>query len=74
MSRLLALMSAIALILIVLVVCRVEEAIKPLWEVRGFVEPYHMWVERWVDVLAQALVLLASVAAVSHLLRRGVMR
>ena len=68
--RLLAGIAAASLALAALLICGVEAHVKPLWSVRRPVAPSHLWADRWADILAQALVLLATAAAVAHVLRR----
>jgi len=48
-----------------------EGGIEPLWEARSPAPPAYLWVDRWVDVLVQALILLGTAAAVAHILREG---
>ncbi|RLE86450.1 MAG: hypothetical protein DRJ96_07080 [Thermoprotei archaeon] len=68
--RVLAGIAAASLMLAAVLICSVEERIKPVWSIRSPVAPSHLWADRWADILAQALVLLATAAAVAHTLRR----
>jgi len=68
--RILAGIAAVSLMLTALLICSVEAHIKPAWGIRSPVAPSYLWADRWADILAQALVLLATAAAVAHTLRR----
>lgn len=67
--RVLTAVSAICLAAAAVALAMAEELVKPAWRPRPPAPPVYLWVDRWVDVMAQALVLLAAMAAVAHLLR-----
>lgn len=62
-------MAALFAAIVFVVVLSVEREIQPLWASRGGIPVAYMWIVRWVDLLAQSMMLLAIIVAVSHLLK-----
>lgn len=62
--------TALSLLLIALLALHISARIEPSWSARESIPPAYLWGARWADVMAQALILLAAVAAVSHVLKR----
>jgi hypothetical protein len=62
--------AALSLLLIALAALYIGARIEPSWSARVLKYPAYPWGARWADVVTQALILLAAVAAVSHVLKR----
>lgn len=62
---------AIMLVAILAIIYAEEEVLPKEWSPRLDVRPYAAWLARWVDVLAQVMILLLAMLAVSHLIKGG---
>jgi len=69
-SRMYFAATALSLLLIALLALRISARIEPSWNAREPLPSAYLWSARWADVIAQALILLAAIAAVAHVLRR----
>ena len=47
----------------------IEVQLERVWESVRTVPLAYMWTARWIDLLAQAMILMAVVVAVTHMLR-----
>lgn len=68
-SRYLTALAALFVAIVFAVVLNVEREIQPLWASRGGISVAYMWIARWADLLAQSMMLLAIIVAISHLLK-----
>ncbi len=68
-SRYLTALAALFVAIVFIIVLNAEHEVQPLWAGRSGFPVAYMWIARWVDLLAQSMMLLAIIVAVSHLLK-----
>ncbi|MEM1509741.1 MAG: hypothetical protein QXY49_03585 [Thermofilaceae archaeon] len=73
-SRYLVALAAFFIAIIFLIILNAEREIQPLWASRSGFPVAYMWIARWLDLLAQSMMLLAIIVAISHLLKEVVER
>lgn len=68
MSKLASLLTAAATTAVALALLIVEREVRPVWTAARAEPLSLLWTARWADMLAQLLLLVAVVVAISHLL------
>lgn len=69
MSRRLSALAAASAAAVTMVIFTLEASISPLWKEARVASLAYMWITRWVELLAQLLIVVAILAAVSHIFR-----